>query len=531
MLTKIKVIFMVLYVVRAQKPSPCPSVLQYNREPGESDRWYAVITLSSNEPLTGIWLNIMLDRPADSLGIFFNGKSICSSTDRAGEAVTSRVTVAQTRPTSSNVRPTNSNPPRPSRPSSLNNGATTNSRPSSRPTSRPTTSSIYVDNYNQDQNVRPSNNRPSSSNFNNRPSSTSNFYNGNEPTSTNNFRPNNFNNYNPVTDEYDDGIGLSQNTNNFNRPFDNDRGNTNSESGEEFFSGDFASPGIRPLKQPSRPSILGNEQCGRVATQPRPLISHGQHTVPGQWPWHAALYYSKGIQLMYTCGGTLISTKHILTAAHCVTKPRTNRPIKAQDLLIYLGKYNLKKFGSEIQDREVSDINIHPQYNYSVYYNDIAILRLAEPAEITRYVRPVCLWEDIDNLNQIEGTLGTVVGWGFDHNRQLSTTLMQAQMPIVSTATCIYSNRDFYSQFTSENSYCAGFRNGTSVCNGDSGGGMVFPRRGTSDSNTVWQIRGLVSVGVALQGQGLCDPTQYIVFTDVAKYIDWIEEIILHRNP
>ena len=55
---------------------------------------------------------------------------------------------------------------------------------------------------------------------------------------------------------------------------------------------------------------------------------------------------------------------------------------------------------------------------------------------------------------------------------------------------------------------------------------MVFPRSGTNGQNTVWQIRGIVSVGVALQGQGVCDPKHYIVFTDVAKHVDWIKQVM-----
>lgn len=55
----------------------------------------------------------------------------------------------------------------------------------------------------------------------------------------------------------------------------------------------------------------------------------------------------------------------------------------------------------------------------------------------------------------------------------------------------------------------------------------MFPKRRKRGQNTVWQLRGLVSIGVALQtGQGVCDASQFIVFTDVAKYLHWIRQVI-----
>ncbi|CAH1991235.1 unnamed protein product [Acanthoscelides obtectus] len=297
------------------------------------------------------------------------------------------------------------------------------------------------------------------------------------------------------------------------------------DSDSEFFIGDFGN--YRPTQSKPRPSQHGSSYtCGTVATQPSPLISNGQGTVPGQWPWHAALYHSKGLQLVYTCGGTLVSLQHIVTAAHCVAKPRSAKPIDTNNIIIYLGKYDLISFGTDVQDRDASEIFIHPSYNYTTFFNDIAVLKLSEPAHITNFVKPCCLWEDSINTETIVNKEGTVVGWGFDQNKKLSNKLMQAQMPVVSSVTCIYSNRDFFSQFTFENNFCAGFRNGTSVCNGDSGGGMVFPKRGTSGQNTVWQLRGIVSVGVALQGSGTCDTSHYVVFTDAAKYTHWIRQLL-----
>lgn len=61
---------------------------------------------------------------------------------------------------------------------------------------------------------------------------------------------------------------------------------------------------------------------------------------------------------------------------------------------------------------------------------------------------------------------------------------------------------------------------GTSVCDGDSGGGMFFQRNGA------FYIRGIVSVGITkmMVSEAKCDPTQYSVFTDVAIHLDWIKQ-------
>lgn len=50
---------------------------------------------------------------------------------------------------------------------------------------------------------------------------------------------------------------------------------------------------------------------------------------------------------------------------------------------------------------------------------------------------------------------------------------------------------------------------------------MVFPRR-QSDGSEVWMLRGIVSLSKPKENQGICDPTNYVVFTDAAKYLDWI---------
>lgn len=55
---------------------------------------------------------------------------------------------------------------------------------------------------------------------------------------------------------------------------------------------------------------------------------------------------------------------------------------------------------------------------------------------------------------------------------------------------------------------------------------MVFEKPGTSGFNTIWRLRGIVSIAVALHGQGICDSNHYILFTDAAKYLNWIRAVM-----
>uniref|UniRef100_A0A1B0CJT0 Peptidase S1 domain-containing protein n=2 Tax=Lutzomyia longipalpis TaxID=7200 RepID=A0A1B0CJT0_LUTLO len=185
-------------------------------------------------------------------------------------------------------------------------------------------------------------------------------------------------------------------------------------------------------------------------------------------------------------------------------------------LLIYLGKYNLLQWHGPEQDVKVSEIIIHHDYDNEKFFSDLAIVKLKTEARYSEYVRPVCLWGFSKELRGIVNKIGKVPGFGYNEYGIVDDKLSYVNMPVVTHETCIWSNRDFFSRITSNVTYCAGFKNGSSVCNGDSGGGMVF-----KESNK-WYLRGIVSVSIALQNHFLCDPDHYAVFTDVAQFIDWI---------
>lgn len=116
----------------------------------------------------------------------------------------------------------------------------------------------------------------------------------------------------------------------------------------------------------------------------------------------------QGSELKYICGGSLISKTAIITAAHCVTIERTSTPINSESLLIYLGKFNLKRWTGPEEDVKVSEIIVNPQFNYDRFYSDVAIIQLKSEVTITDYIRPVCLWNTNTDIKNIVNNTGTV---------------------------------------------------------------------------------------------------------------------------
>ncbi|GJQ77033.1 putative trypsin-like serine protease, partial [Trypoxylus dichotomus] len=105
------------------------------------------------------------------------------------------------------------------------------------------------------------------------------------------------------------------------------------------------------------------------------------------------------------CAGSLISETFVVTAAHCVVRVDNKEPV-----MVRLGKVDLLGDTDHTppQNIRIQEVIVHPGYKHTEKLNDIALLRLAKPAEFSIYVKPVCLNTD----PYIQGQL-TVAGWGF----------------------------------------------------------------------------------------------------------------------
>lgn len=184
----------------------------------------------------------------------------------------------------------------------------------------------------------------------------------------------------------------------------------------------------------------------------------------------AAIYLNKATGLSFNCGGTLISSKTVITAAHCINTSTKN--YRADEVVLYLGRYSLIDW-SEVGSvaTNVDQILIHTDYKKQrdSFDADIAILVITKRVEFNEFVRPACLWPGKSSIQEIEGKNGVVVGWGKDGtDRVVSNIPKKVNLPIVNSITCVQTSESL-SKAVSNRTFCAGTLNGDGPCHGDSG--------------------------------------------------------------
>lgn len=246
------------------------------------------------------------------------------------------------------------------------------------------------------------------------------------------------------------------------------------------------------------------------------LQDYGHSIQRGSWPWLVAIYSVQTTGTAYNCGGNLITSKFVISAAHCFQTEL--KMLQHDEVLISLGRYNMTNWIEDgAQLVEVKSIHIPVDYKKVPYSldADIALVILKAAAVFNEYIRPICL-PDKTNIGK---QLGTVVGWGSDgHGTTVTDTPKSITIPIVSEVECLRSD-SAYATITSNRTFCAGRKDGFGPCHGDSGSGLVIQQNHSA------VLVGIVSA--ALSGpMNTCDLSNYIVFTNVAQFIPWIQSFL-----
>ncbi|XP_013110304.1 chymotrypsin-1 [Stomoxys calcitrans] len=222
----------------------------------------------------------------------------------------------------------------------------------------------------------------------------------------------------------------------------------------------------------------------------RGRIVGGSNAREGQFAYQVSLRLDGS----HLCGGSVISADYILTAAHCVYAGGDS--VVAPSVLSIMAGSNRRNSGG--QQRDVSEIKVHPNYTGSGNDSDIALLKLSSPLELNDDVQTIALATEEPPL----AALVTASGWGrLSEGGARPDILQYINMIALPNSECRTWTR------VSNNVICLLHLDGQGACNGDSGGPAVY-------NNEL--------VGVANAVFGECGTFGPDVYSSVAFHRDWV---------
>nr|XP_039334079.1 serine protease 41 isoform X1 [Saimiri boliviensis boliviensis] len=280
-----------------------------------------------------------------------------------------------------------------------------------------------------------------------------------------------------------------------------------------------------PISVPGPENAMLSKPCGH--REIHSLVTGGVESSHGRWPWQASLRLGR----LHRCGGSLLSRRWVLSAAHCFRKAPHPVSISARHYhpskwTVQLGEltsrppfWNLR---TQRNRYKVQNIIMNPGF-LGVIYNDIALLRLASSVAYNSHVQPICV--ESSTFIFLHRRDCWVTGWGFlGSNERLPPPykLREAQVTILNNTRCNYLFEQPSSRGIIQDSmFCAGAEDGSvDTCRGDSGGPLVC------DKDGLWYQVGIVSWGIDC-GQ----PNRPGVYTNISVYFHWIQRVMSTSTP
>ncbi|XP_018327571.1 proclotting enzyme [Agrilus planipennis] len=267
-------------------------------------------------------------------------------------------------------------------------------------------------------------------------------------------------------------------------------------------------------------SLQESPSCGRPYGGPGPKIVGGYDVGYYKYPWYAALILEGEV----FCGGSLITTKTVITAAHCfkpfISLVINNDSFKLEDVfIVFLGINNVCRYEDDVRKFRTQKVYIHDDYIDNIPYNDIALAVLHRDAST---FTPVCL-PTPNHVGGLDLKEGFVEGFGaIFYSGPDSCTLKEARVLIYSDYSCkkMIENTGNDPDYVKK-AFCAGYLSGgIDTCQGDSGGPLLVVGK-----HGEYVLEGIVSFGFGCAEKDLLG-----VYTNLSEFLPWIRAKLKTEN-